>query len=250
MRDGGPRAGKPRPRPACAPDRARAPGLRGLEPQAPRRRADRALAGERHGREPRRGREGERRGERAAAHCRRPVGLRSRIPGCRRLRARHQGRAWKPRSRSTAASTRASSPRISPEVRSGQVTGRVKFAGDQPAGPRQSQRGSVRIVIEQRAKAVKFERSSDIVRRHDGRLRRRRRPGGADAGRARRRLRRRDRSPEGPRARAGSRDLRLRRPRRRSRIPHRRMSAATIQRPWSDTTCSRCTASARSTART
>ena len=44
---------------------------------------------------------------------------------------------------------------ISPEVRSGQVTGRVKFAGDQPPGLRQSQRGSVRIVIEQRAKAVK-----------------------------------------------------------------------------------------------
>jgi HlyD family secretion protein len=52
---------------------------------------------------------------------------------------------------------------ISPEVRSGQVTGRVKFAGEQPAGLRQSQRGSVRIVIEQRAKAVKFERSSDIA---------------------------------------------------------------------------------------
>jgi HlyD family secretion protein len=52
---------------------------------------------------------------------------------------------------------------ISPEVRSGQVTGRVKFAGEQPPGLRQSQRGSVRIVIEQRAKAMKFERSSDIV---------------------------------------------------------------------------------------
>jgi HlyD family secretion protein len=52
---------------------------------------------------------------------------------------------------------------ISPEVRSGQVTGRVKFAGDQPPGLRQSQRGSVRIVIEQRAKAMKFERSSEIV---------------------------------------------------------------------------------------
>jgi HlyD family secretion protein len=51
---------------------------------------------------------------------------------------------------------------ISPEVRSGQVVGRVKFSGEQPAGLRQSQRGSVRIVIEQRAKAVKFERSSDI----------------------------------------------------------------------------------------
>ena len=52
---------------------------------------------------------------------------------------------------------------ISPEVRSGQVTGRVKFAGEQPPGLRQSQRGSVRIVIEQRAKARKFERSQDIA---------------------------------------------------------------------------------------
>ena len=52
---------------------------------------------------------------------------------------------------------------ISPEVRSGQVTGRVKFAGEQPAGLRQSQRGSVRIVIEQRAKARKFERSPNIT---------------------------------------------------------------------------------------
>jgi HlyD family secretion protein len=51
---------------------------------------------------------------------------------------------------------------ISPEVRSGQVTGRVKFAA-QPPGLRQSQRGSVRIVIEQRDRALKFERSSDIT---------------------------------------------------------------------------------------
>jgi HlyD family secretion protein len=51
---------------------------------------------------------------------------------------------------------------ISPEVRSGQVTGRVKFAGEQPPGLRQSQRGSIRIVIEQRAMARKFERSADI----------------------------------------------------------------------------------------
>jgi HlyD family secretion protein len=51
---------------------------------------------------------------------------------------------------------------ISPEVRSGQVTGRVKFAGEQPPGLRQSQRGSVRIVIEQRAHAMKFQRSSEI----------------------------------------------------------------------------------------
>ncbi|MEX1994793.1 MAG: HlyD family efflux transporter periplasmic adaptor subunit [Steroidobacteraceae bacterium] len=52
---------------------------------------------------------------------------------------------------------------ISPEVRSGQVTGRVKFAGSQPTDLRQSQRGSVRIVIEQRDRALQFERSSDIA---------------------------------------------------------------------------------------
>lgn len=52
---------------------------------------------------------------------------------------------------------------ISPEVRSGQVVGRVKFSGEQPAGLRQSQRGSIRIVIEQRAMARKFERSSSIA---------------------------------------------------------------------------------------
>jgi HlyD family secretion protein len=51
---------------------------------------------------------------------------------------------------------------ISPEVRSGQVTGRVKFAGEQPQGLRQSQRGTVRIVIEQRERALKFERSPEI----------------------------------------------------------------------------------------
>lgn len=51
---------------------------------------------------------------------------------------------------------------ISPEVRSGQVTGRVKFAGEQPPGLRQSQRGTVRIVIEERAKARKFERGPEI----------------------------------------------------------------------------------------
>ena len=86
--------------------------------------------------------------------------------------------------------------------------------------------------------------------RHARGLCRRRRPGRADAGRAGRRLRRRDRGPEGPRAGAGSGDLRLRRPRRRTRIPHRRLTAGHDRRPWSDTTCSRCKESARSTART
>ena len=51
-----------------------------------------ALAGRRHGREPRRGGEGERPGERAAPDGRRSVGLRGRVPGRRRLRARHQAR--------------------------------------------------------------------------------------------------------------------------------------------------------------
>jgi HlyD family secretion protein len=117
---------------------------------------------------------------------------------------------------------------ISPEVRSGQVTGRVKFAGEQPPGLRQSQRGSIRIVIEQRAKAMKFERSSDIV------------PGTkavyvVDGGR-------RDRSPEGTEAGRPGGHLRHRRHERSSRIPHWRLR--------SEAQCSKCTESARSTART
>lgn len=51
---------------------------------------------------------------------------------------------------------------ISPEVRQSQVTGRVKFAGSQPAGLRQNQRGSVRIVLAERASALKFERGAEI----------------------------------------------------------------------------------------
>ena len=55
--------------------------------------------------------------------------------------------------------------------RHGDLAGSALGPGDRPrevrgraaAGLRQSQRGSVRIVIEQRAMAVKFERSSDIV---------------------------------------------------------------------------------------
>ena len=46
---------------------------------------------------------------------------------------------------------------ISPEVRQSQVTGRVKFSGGQPAGLRQNQRTAVRIVLEQRDNALKFE---------------------------------------------------------------------------------------------
>ena len=136
---------------------------------------------------------------------------------------------------------------ISPEVRSGQVTGRVKFAGEQPAGLRQSQRGSVRIVIEQRAKAVKFERSSDIVPGTravyvvdgDQAVLTPVELGAAAVGEIE--------VLKGLDARAGSRDLRLRRPRRRSRIPHRRLND---QRPWSDTHARDAQESARSTART
>ncbi|TAK56620.1 MAG: HlyD family efflux transporter periplasmic adaptor subunit [Gammaproteobacteria bacterium] len=51
---------------------------------------------------------------------------------------------------------------ISPEVRQGLVTGRVRFTGPQPAGLRQSQRGSVRILLEERASARKFERGPDV----------------------------------------------------------------------------------------
>jgi HlyD family secretion protein len=51
---------------------------------------------------------------------------------------------------------------ISPEVRGGQVTGRVRFEGAQPAGLRQNQRGAVRIVLDERAQALKFERGPGI----------------------------------------------------------------------------------------
>jgi HlyD family secretion protein len=51
---------------------------------------------------------------------------------------------------------------ISPEVRQNQVTGRVKFAKNQPPGLRQNQRTSVRIVLDERDDVLKFERGSLI----------------------------------------------------------------------------------------
>lgn len=51
---------------------------------------------------------------------------------------------------------------ISPEVRQSQVTGRVKFSGNQPPGLRQNQRASVRIVLDERNDVLKFERGSFI----------------------------------------------------------------------------------------
>jgi HlyD family secretion protein len=51
---------------------------------------------------------------------------------------------------------------ISPEVRQSQVTGRVKFNGAQPAHLRQNQRAAVRIVLDERNDALKFERGSFI----------------------------------------------------------------------------------------
>jgi HlyD family secretion protein len=45
---------------------------------------------------------------------------------------------------------------ISPEVRQNEVTGRVKFAA-QPPGVRQNQRASVRIVLDERSRVLKFE---------------------------------------------------------------------------------------------
>jgi HlyD family secretion protein len=51
---------------------------------------------------------------------------------------------------------------ISPEVRQSQVTGRVKFNDAQPAGLRQNQRASVRIVLDERNDVLKFERGSSI----------------------------------------------------------------------------------------
>jgi HlyD family secretion protein len=47
---------------------------------------------------------------------------------------------------------------VSPEVRQGEVTGRVRFAGEPPAGIRQNQRVSVRIVMDRRDGVLKVER--------------------------------------------------------------------------------------------
>jgi HlyD family secretion protein len=51
---------------------------------------------------------------------------------------------------------------ISPEVRQNEVIGRVKFAKGQPAGLRQNERASVRIVLDERDAVLKFERGSMI----------------------------------------------------------------------------------------
>jgi len=51
---------------------------------------------------------------------------------------------------------------VSPEVRQGEVTGRVKFSGGQPPHLRQNERTAVRIVIDERDGVLKFERSAFI----------------------------------------------------------------------------------------
>jgi HlyD family secretion protein len=51
---------------------------------------------------------------------------------------------------------------ISPEVRQSQVTGRVRFSGEQPPGLRQNERASLRIVLDERNHVLKFERGSSI----------------------------------------------------------------------------------------
>jgi HlyD family secretion protein len=47
---------------------------------------------------------------------------------------------------------------VSPEVRQGQVTGRLRFSGDTPQGLRQNQRVSTRIVLESRDDVLKVAR--------------------------------------------------------------------------------------------
>ncbi len=49
---------------------------------------------------------------------------------------------------------------ISPEVQNGQVTGRVRFEGDQPADLRQNQRVSVRIVLEEKDGVLMVDRGA------------------------------------------------------------------------------------------
>lgn len=49
---------------------------------------------------------------------------------------------------------------ISPEVKAGEVTGRVRFKGEVPAGLRQNQRVAVRIVMDKRESVLKVERGA------------------------------------------------------------------------------------------
>lgn len=49
---------------------------------------------------------------------------------------------------------------VSPEVRSGQVTGRLRFSGEMPQGLRQNQRLSTRIVLESREDVLKVQRGA------------------------------------------------------------------------------------------
>jgi|GEM_PF-2722120 len=49
---------------------------------------------------------------------------------------------------------------ISPEVRQSEVTGRVRFAGEMPAGLRQNQRVAVRILMDRRDGVLKLERGA------------------------------------------------------------------------------------------
>jgi HlyD family secretion protein len=49
---------------------------------------------------------------------------------------------------------------VSPEVTNGQITARVRFTGPQPDGLRQSQRMSVRVVVESRPEALTVERGA------------------------------------------------------------------------------------------
>jgi HlyD family secretion protein len=51
---------------------------------------------------------------------------------------------------------------ISPEVRQSEVTGRVRFSGEQPPGLRQNERAAVRIALDERDHVLKFERGSTI----------------------------------------------------------------------------------------
>ena len=49
---------------------------------------------------------------------------------------------------------------MSPEVRQGEVTGRVRFRGDMPQGLRQNQRVSVRVLMDRRDGVLKVERGA------------------------------------------------------------------------------------------
>ena len=144
--------------PAPGRRRARASGRRARDSRARRRRRRHA-----RGRGSRRGR-----GQRAADdRGRSRAGSRSRSR-CPRLTPTTSGWAWPSRSAIGASTAAATVSAISPEVVDSRVLARVRFAGEQPAGLRQRQRVSARVLIEERPDVLMLPRGP-FLDAHGGR---------------------------------------------------------------------------------